>query len=280
MEKTLRVVSFNINGARSPGRRSKLAQQRSWHQLAAFDADVALIQEAEHKAIPPWARERWEIIPVSADLIQNTAGWGSLIAAVPSLKPSTLQWGEASPLIDLIYDYAVFGEIDLPDGTRSIVSSVHAPASKLPKYLEIMGKQGSLTKTQMHAMAQPGDDPWALDLLFHAIVPLVRRKRFIVGGDWNNSRLFDMNSSLRKRGQLPFGSMFFTRARDEGWHDCHGHKNEERSFLREGTLPHQLDHVFCDKKTRARLVDSSVSSGWLAYELSDHAPVIVDFNWD
>jgi len=248
--------------------------------LASYNADIALVQEVQTKAIPDWVRRRWTIIQGDPDIFGNAmAGWGSVIAARPLLNLRILPNLKEYHNLQLIYDYAVFGEIDLPDGSNALVYSVHAPASHLPEYLKMMGFEGSLSTDEMEAMAQPGDKPWALDLFFGAIATLVKGRRFFVGGDWNNSRLFDLQPKLRKRGQLPFSTMFFTRARDAGWFECHGQKNEERSYLNPRSQPHQLDHLFCDKVTYEKMADCSVRADWIVYELSDHAPLVTDFKW-
>lgn len=133
-----------------------------------------------------------------------------------------------------------------------------------------------LSAEELAGVALPTDEPWAQDLFFVGIERFVSGHRFLVGGDWNNSRLFDQD---RKPGQLPVATMFFTRAKHAGWVDCHGHKNEERSYLG-GKRPHQLDHLFCDTKTARRLVDSHVRLDWLTPELSDHAPLVTDLEWE
>ncbi len=277
----MRVINFNIKGARVPGRKNRVTQERSWHLLAAYNADVALVQEVETKAIPDWVSKRWTIIHGKQDLFGNAmAGWGSVIAAKPELNLQIPSNYQEYKNIRLIYDYAVFGEIDLPDSNKALIFSVHSPALRLPKYLEIMNYSDALTPEQMEAMAQNGDKPWALDLIFDVINKAVKGRRFIVGGDWNNSRLFDFDPNLRKRGQLPFSTMFFTRANDAGWCECHGMKNEERSYLNPRSRPHQLDHLFCDKVTYRNMVDSSVRADWIVYELSDHAPLVTDFKWE
>jgi endonuclease/exonuclease/phosphatase family metal-dependent hydrolase len=67
-------------------------------------------------------------------------------------------------------------------------------------------------------------------------------------------------------------------ARDAGWFECHGHKNEERSFLI-SKPPHQLDHLFCDRRMGENMVDCRVRAEWMTPELSDHPPMITDFKW-
>jgi exonuclease III len=277
---SMRVINFNIKGARAPGRKDHATQERSWHLLAAYNADIALVQEVGAKAIPDWVRQKWTIVQGDPSIFGNAmAGWGSVIAARPSLNLVELPTLREHPSLRLIYDYAVFGEIDLPDKNKAIISSVHAPARRLQQYLELMGFTNALTSEEMITMGQPGDTPWALDLIFAEIAKLVDNHRFIVGGDWNNSRLFDLHPELRKRGQLPFSTMFFTRAYDAGWRECHGMKNEERSYLNPRSQPHQLDHLFCDKVTYEKMTDCSVRADWVVYELSDHAPLVTDFKW-
>jgi endonuclease/exonuclease/phosphatase family metal-dependent hydrolase len=273
---TLRVVSFNIKGARVPGRKSRSTQERSWHLLAAFGADVALMQEVEHEAIPQWARERWSLVVGDVALVGGPdMGWGSVIAARPKLQMRPRTDVLEDRVVRLLYDYAVFGEIVLPGGESALVASVHAPAVRVPDYLKCVRKAGALSDEEMRGMAQPGDDAWALDLFFAAMKPLVEGRRFVIGGDWNNSRLFDED---RKPGELPFATMFFTRARAAGWVDCHSGKNEERSYLG-GKRPHQLDHVFCDSKTAEAVTECSVRLDWVTPELSDHAAVVTDLRW-
>src|SRR4030065_1076258 len=171
----MRVITFNIKGANVPGRKDHATQERSWHLLASYNADIALVQEVEAKAIPDWVRQRWTIIQGDPDIFRNAiAGWGSVIAARPLLNLRILPNLKECHNLRLIYDYAVFGEIDLPDGSNALVSSVHAPASHLPEYLKMMGFEGSLCTDEMEAMAQPGDKPWALDLFFAEITTLVK----------------------------------------------------------------------------------------------------------
>jgi exonuclease III len=271
----MRIVNFNIKGSDSPGKKDHPTQERSWHLLASYDPDIALVQEAETTAIPEWARQRWSIVEGDPSFLGGAyAGWGSLIAARPSLNLRPRTDLVEPRYLQMVYDYAVFGEVDLPDGTRALVSSIHVPARTITDYFDTcMPHSGRPTLEEMNSMSQPDDEPWALDLFFAVIASAVKRQRFIVGGDWNNSRLFDFD----RKGKLPTATMFFTRARGAGWFDCHGQKNEERSFLDYSKRPHQLDHLFCDRKTFEKMVDCNVRVDWVVHELSDHAPLVTNF---
>ena len=61
--------------------------------------------------------------------------------------------------------------------------------------------------------------------------------------------------------------------------DMHGDKEEERTFLKKGTRPYQLDHVFCDARTARKLRSCDVRADPPVPELSDHAPVVTEFDW-
>ena len=83
----MRVINFNIKGANVPGRKDHATQERSWHLLASYNADIAFVQEVEAKAIPNWVRQRWTIIQGDQDIFgKPLAGWGSVIAARPNLN--------------------------------------------------------------------------------------------------------------------------------------------------------------------------------------------------
>jgi endonuclease/exonuclease/phosphatase family metal-dependent hydrolase len=126
------------------------------------------------------------------------------------------------------------------------------------------------TEVDLARIAQPGDVAWILDVAFHALVRSFPGERFIVGGDWNNARLFDEGRSGEQ-----VASMFFTRAESHGWIECHKGP-EERTFLRPNTRPFQLDHIFADSETASQVTRCFAANGWPAEELSDHAPLVAD----
>lgn len=279
----LRVVCFNIGGAFVPNRSTYEQQARAWHQLAAFDAEIALVQEAAEAAIPAWVGKRWDVVKGEMGRFGKTIAWGSVVVAGKELKLRARTDLLTDPWLDLLYDYIVLGEVDLPDGQPAVLASVHAPARRLPEFCaDCVRKPNPLSAEEMRAITRRPDDPWAADLAFAALGRL-GAKRFFFGGDWNDSRLFDLDRACRGRGEPPYSAMFFTRARDTGWFECHGAKNEERSYFPARTetgRPHQLDHLFCDGVTAERMQSCHVRSDWMTTEVSDHAPLVTDFDWD
>jgi exonuclease III len=283
----MRVVNFNIKGAFVPGRKDREIQERSWHQVAAFGADLVLLQEVEEKAIPDWVHQRWTVVKAKAGVVADVKNdgknhtWGSVIAAAALLNLRTRDDLFNDRWLAAIYEYVVIGEINLPDGSTALVASVHATAEKLEDYFKRYPYLAPPTQEEMTMIAGGPEEPWMADFVIWSLDRVAAGKRFIIGGDWNNSRLFDCQSPMRRRGQGPISTMFFTRAEDRGWFECHGSKNEERSYIGNSynNRPHQLDHLFCDKKTAKQLVDCSVRLDWLTPELSDHVPMVTEFKW-
>lgn len=271
----MRITTFNLGGANVPGKRSHEQQQRSWHWLAAHGVNLAFVQEAEHTAIPRWAGERWSIVLGQIGEHGKSGHWGSAIVADPSFNLRAREdLVAADPWLTLLYDYIVVGEIDLPDGESALVASVHAVAKPLSSFLEIARPAAAVfTDDDLARIAQPTDVPWVLDVAFHALARNLDSRRFIVGGDWNNARLFDDG-----QGGEPVAAMFFSRAERYGWCECH-RGPEERTWLNPDHRPLQLDHLFADRESASRVSACFAANGWPAAELSDHAPLVADLGW-
>jgi hypothetical protein len=267
----VRIASFNLGGANVPGKRSRMQQERSWHWLAANGVDLGLVQEEEHAAVPQWVAERWSVVR------GEVGRWGSAIVADPSLNLRARDdLVAADSWLTLLYDYVVVGEVDLPDGDPALVASVHAVARTVADFLLIGVPQAApdvFTDEDLARIAQPGDVAWVLDVIFHALARSFAGRRFIVGGDWNNARLFDEGVA----GE-PVAGMFFSRAESQGWVELHKGP-EERTWLRPDHRPFQLDHIFADTKTATKVTSCFAANGWPAEELSDHAPLVADLVW-
>lgn len=281
----LRAATFNLHGAFVPGKAGAQQQARSWHRLASYGTTLGLLQEVGHAQIPPWVHDRWSVVAGQIGTCGKSFGWGSAIVADPALnlrpRPDLLV---SHPWLCLLYDYLIVAEIDLPDGSPALVASIHAPAVHATEVLELVGSPGAISEDDLAAIAQPGDAAWAVDVIFEALRLACVGKQFIAGGDLNTSRLFD---SVSGNGKIT-NALFFARAAKAGWHDCHGDwavnqaagvgkLAEERTYLKPGTRPFQLDHLFCDRKTAKSLTRCWVDAGGGVEEMSDHAPLLADF---
>jgi endonuclease/exonuclease/phosphatase family metal-dependent hydrolase len=112
------------------------------------------------------------------------------------------------------------------------------------------------------------------DAIFAGLAPLVETRRFIFAGDWNTARRQGTERDSRA------GAEFFARVREAGWHDCVWGKRQDeiRTWFGPGKLQ-QDDYVFCDPSLRESVDEVSVAEDAATeWHLSDHAPLIVDFD--
>ena len=153
----MRVATFNIHGARAPGRASAAQQDRAWHLLATYGVDLALVQEAEWKRIPLWAREHWTIL-TGADVpdLYGAAGWGSVLAARKELDLTVnTECHRASRFLEPLSDYVLVGSVTL-SGELFHVVSVHAPTRLLTDQLKVMKQEGAISDEEARSIAEPG----------------------------------------------------------------------------------------------------------------------------
>ncbi len=109
-----------------------------------------------------------------------------------------------------------------------------------------------------------------LRVLFDALNAARTGHRFVVGGDINAARGFDVVYKGETYGK------FFSSVVERGFHDCHFglHGKEERTFWGKGE--YQLDHFFVDDQTAALVRKSEVVTTAETQQLSDHSPLVLE----
>jgi exonuclease III len=152
------------------------------------------------------------------------------------------------------------------DGHEFLVASVH------PHYLEV----GPATECDPRLSGYCLDGArflWHCDVAFGILSEAVRDRRFIIGGDWNTARAFKDSSVADAR----FSEAFFERAHSRRWREVGlDTSGRERPTFRDGK--YQLDHLFVDEKTFDAKTDAWVATDALDDGLSDHAPIVADFD--
>jgi endonuclease/exonuclease/phosphatase family metal-dependent hydrolase len=109
-------------------------------------------------------------------------------------------------------------------------------------------------------------------LLIEALIKVTTGRRFVVGGDLNAARHWDMVYGGRTHTE------FFKTLTDRGFHDCHWaqHGREIQSFWgHQAREPYQCDHIFTDRTTaeRGHVRDCIVVDNPEVRALSDHGPL-------
>jgi hypothetical protein len=248
----MRIVSWNM-GMHEQRFKAPGNHDRSWHYLLGLGPDLAFVQET----LPPgWVRGEGELH------CQAISTWGSAIFSPRyPVRPFVLP---SESRLRRLGAYLGYGRASLPDGSDRLVVSIHARAK--PATAKQLGdadvgsmKRPSLAKTMVN------------DLIFSELKEMVG-DGFIVAGDWNTGR----TQSDRKAGEE-----FFDRMKRHHWYDCvwDTFQREERTWFREGDKLKQDDHAFCDEALGKRVRRAWASEdAVLRLGLSDHAPLVIDFD--
>jgi hypothetical protein len=250
---------------RHAGRATPEQQLRAWEHLRHLRADILLVQEVIHDAVPDWASEHWTLLHG-----RDPAGWGSMIAATPRLGLRIVT--PTDPWLIMFGEYVAHGEITL-NGARVRLASIHAVAREAKPFLrDVLKQPEGISVEDLTRIARPGIRAWVLDVVCEALRRSIEGP-FILGGDLNESRGFDPKWKCA-------GSAFFRRAAEQGWNECCCSGGEVRSYVRKGTAALQLDHVFCDSITAGLVLHTAVLSGEAYESVSDHLPVVVEVGAD
>jgi hypothetical protein len=249
----MRVISWNM-GMNDPRFKKPGIHDQAWHYLLGLGPDLAFVQETRP---PSWVRGEGQLI--SGPL----AVWGSAIFS-PRYPLQPFRLPDESRLRAL-GSYVAVGMASLPDGSDAFVASIHARAAPATK--RQLGNLDPRTIARL-SVSQPKVN----DLIFFELKELVG-SRFLAAGDWNTGRT---------QASPTAGVEFFDRIHASGWFDCVADTfqgEEQRTWFGRGTVV-QDDHAFCDPS----LGELVRKQPWVADDaalhlsLSDHAPLIVDFD--
>jgi hypothetical protein len=228
--------------------------------------DVALLQET-HDPLSS-LEDQWRSVvfrPYSRDPRSRLARVGTAVVA-PALELEPYEAGDDFPWLRE-FDGCV--AVARSAGEPAWFASVHAQAS--PVRQEIL----DLHPWDEVPICNPGRFVWQMDLIPFELHRLFARDSFLWGGDMNSAERMDDvrgfgggNRRLREiwseAGSCDLRLRFF----DE----------EQQTFFAPRADAYQLDHVFADAATEARLVDWRVDTGPVTSTptLSDHAPIWVE----
>jgi hypothetical protein len=239
--------------------------------IAELRPDVLLCQEA---VVPDWVRVDHAVIGERAYVTGHQL-WGTyIVTRLPSVSvrvPGLDEWFSRIPVsipgddepagIHRADGWLATARITDPSVGDLLVASVHSPSYPIEK--------ARLIGVDIDAMKlKKNPDLWFLDVLFAFLKPALG-SRFLVGGDYNYSRLLD--ETLGERGN----NEFFDRIGKEGFVSLHRlfHASDERTYFHPTHAHHQLDYLYADAPVAAQTLSCFVN-GQTPY--SDHSPVIAD----
>jgi endonuclease/exonuclease/phosphatase family metal-dependent hydrolase len=256
----VKIMCWNLGHAAGRWRDDPDLHDRAWHWIAAVDPDLAFLQETQP---PEWARERWEILTLPHSF------WASALVTkrgsqvIPVVLPPR-------GVIERAGSFHATAEVELPDGDRLFVASVHASPHEAPPWGCRPFRRSAIARASV-------GKPWWNDVAFAGFRDLVVGRRFLIAGDWNTSRWLDKNGAPE-----PAGAEFFDRAAGAGWVELSlDADGREGKTWYGSTNPRfcQLDHVFADSETAATVRSFRIDPHPVeAFGLSDHAPMILELD--
>jgi hypothetical protein len=190
--------------------------------------------------------------------------WGSAIVAKSRLALTAFGGPSEGGLDEGLL---ATGIVALPGGSSLLVGSVHAPIGPA-SVEELAGRDPEAVRTPRYKV------PYRRDVAYAIYRDRVEGRRFIVGGDWNTTRLWDHYHPGASEID------FFHRAERDGWVDCHRRfhpEGEGRTWFRGNDPPYQNDQVFCDPETATWLVSCGIDAHPVEnLVLSDRAPLLLE----
>ena len=272
----VRIVSWNLAFGKPGPYRSYSNRRRQWALLGALAPDIALLQECRPTDLetyaPAWMTDEYS---VAGDLPPKWRLCATILVRKPhevSLLDRSLVGDDEHRWLEHLSGCVAAATVTIEDCVVH-VASVHALAGRT-------AVSEAVTQLDHERIRRSGlDRAINNDLAVAALEPWVEGRRFIVGGDWNDSPLFDSNYPKGAYGVAGASTEFFERRRAAGWFDAMREFNTEdvRTYLDPKSAPYELDHVFTDAETRTRLRTCEVLNSPAFVGLSDHAPVMVEF---
>jgi len=272
----MRIVSWNMGYWSFAGFKKSANRQRQWSYLMALAPDVALLQECRPSDLgdhlPPWAANEYVVLGEIPPEWQAC----SAVLARRGLMPRFVHWSDADGVDEaarrwftFLAGYVARSELTIPGIGPVRVASVHAVAREV-------SDETALSLDEHAALCRPSDTrAWHNDLAAAALRGWVG-ERFVVGGDWNTARAFD--ERFPEWG--PCGREFFDRMASWGWSETlrHDYPEETGTYIKPTSYPYELDHLFTDRILDARLARVQVMRAVPLDEMSDHAPIVADYD--
>lgn len=243
----MRVITWNMN-----------QRMDGWDWLRDQAPDIALLQEAR---LPDVERGNWRSI------VHNVkhADWGTAVVS------REIELVPHAPNTSTPYLAQLAGSVAVAQAPEwgMWFAAMHSHDKPVPnETLEGLD-------TDQVPRCQPGRT-WEIDLIGYELPGVFDTGRFVAGGDLNSSlAMDDVGGAFGGNREL------FDNLAGQGFVDCRPRfsPEEQQTWFRKGDRPYQLDHVFADAETEARVIRWDViREPAETLRLSDHAPIVVEFD--
>jgi len=262
----MRVITWNC--------RRSTKEKDIWKHLQELSPDIMLLQEVS--SFPNWIENNY-IYKYEKSSMKNSTKqkFGNLLAHngenIQEIElPTDLAW--VNKEIKKFKGNLLSYNIKLDSNSLNLIS-VYSPAWPLNSNLLNQDQISSVKLTQNREL-------WLADLLWYALKCNIKpNEYYIIGGDFNLSITFD------SWGKKPRGNQeYLDRMRDIGLIEClkeyNGRLIPTFKNTDNGKKLHQIDHLFVTTNLYEKIKYCYVGDESIIFEnkLSDHLPIIADFN--
>ena len=272
----MRVITWNIHCAKF--------ESPVWKFLMEMKPEIILLQEVG--SIPEGIKEEYDVL--SRIAIYKTGRpqkfstvvliKGKIIGEIP--LSSDFEWVNSE--LDFFKGNLIGCIIQLPNQAPINVVSVYSPAWPVDR-ARLNGIDVSPVKLKLNP------DVWVTEIIWAALKNIVRpNEKWIIGGDYNSSETFDQEWQDKKGvkfGIRSYGNKeILDRMVELGFTECLRRFNNDKiipTFKHSSSgIEHQMDHLFVTNNLFSRLSKCVVGEHSVIFNraLSDHLPIIADFN--
>jgi endonuclease/exonuclease/phosphatase family metal-dependent hydrolase len=265
----MRICTWNM-------RRATKDRIAAWRYISKINPDLLLLQEVS--SIPNSLRSQYAVLEMKA---QGKSGkphhFSTAILVRGSIDKEvnlSSSWEWVNCELSRFKGNLLSAEVTLDSEKCFRVMSVYSPAWPVDKR-RLIGIDVSQVKLKHNP------DIWVTELMWAALlneqhdgVP------WIVAGDLNSSVTFDTYWGKGPRGNQEIQDRMLNLGFVECLHFSQGRLTPTFRNPRGGKITHQMDHLFVSSWLRERLVTCHTGTPTIVFdgELSDHLPIIAEFN--
>ena len=261
----MRVVSWNLAYMKPAQFKEVENRRRQWKFLGSLQPDIAMLQECRPEDLINLAP--FEMKNEYKVLGKIPLHWSACSALLLRSDFSAEHLPPSSPWLEYLSGYLCLASFNIYR-RKILIASVHTPAKEV--------NDPRVSQDDHIKIKRPSLElAWHNDLAAAALADIsVGFDGFIISGDWNTARLFD-----KTMGGTACAEFFAMRA-DNGWYESlrKFYAAEVQTYCDPKNKPYELDHMFTDSALYEKLVCCKVMRCEMIDNLSDHAPIVANFD--